>query len=291
MVLGADGDGAKVHETVGGQFADHEVQVLLGEGDGTLADFIHTHDKGEGNGILQHTGGLQHIEHVLDGGGLEALQLRLNAHVLHHAGILDQEVAEPLVNKGAARPGGGDQGAVQRAHLGFDQLGVVEQFHAILGAGAGAVGGGGGVLEHQVALGPDAGADLAVNLGVVGGQALLVSGVDVDNGGARIVAVICGVGDLLGSQRNIGVGLLTVEGTGLGYGDDNLFSHNILLLFSFFAGLELPLPPTRLPVHSIRPSLPATPVPAFWPAAANLRCYRDFFFAIFSHTGKSTYFS
>ncbi len=182
----SSGDGGEVDELVAGELANHEVQVFLGEGDGALADLIHAHNKGQGNRAVQHTGGLKHIEHVLHRGGLEALQLGLDAHVLHHLGVLQEEFTAPLVHEGAAVPAGGDQGAVQRAHIGFDQIGVVQQLHAVLRASTGTVGGGGGVLGDDVALGTDLGADLIIDVGIIGGDAILVPGVNVDDGGAGV---------------------------------------------------------------------------------------------------------
>ena len=71
------GDGGEVDELIPGQLLNHKVQVLFGEGDGALTDFVHAHHKGEGDRTVQNASGLENVKDVLYGGGFKALQFRL----------------------------------------------------------------------------------------------------------------------------------------------------------------------------------------------------------------------
>ena len=72
------------------------------------------------------------------------------------------------------------------------------------------------------ALGADAAVDLGKDLAVVAALAFLVAGVDVDDGGAGVVAVIGGGDDLVGLFGQVGVLGLALEVAGLGDGEDDL---------------------------------------------------------------------
>ena len=203
-----------------------EINVLPSATDSALGDFVHAHNQGEGDGIIKNAGGIQILENILDSGGIEHLDFGFDAHVLDPLGRLDEPFSRPHVDEFQVAPGGGHQRAVQRAHLRpAGWILHVQYAEAVIGLRIIAGRRSRGILNDdavRAAFGADPTVDLRKDLSVVAAFAVLVTGMDVHDGRAGIVAIVGGLDDLRGLLGQVGILRLPLEVSRLSNGQDDL---------------------------------------------------------------------
>ncbi len=222
-------DAADAKDRAAREQVGHELQRLRRIGHRTLkAAVCVQHQVDERRPVVEPFG--QQRAHVLqDVGRAEDLPLRLDAPYLHCCGQLAVLRRRAIEQDLPAFEAEVDGGRIQRAHLGsgLDALDALvpgdfpaaaRQLPQQITIDAAAR----RVIDHDVAVRPDAGVDVAVDVGVAGRLIVGAAGVDGRHRRAGVPAIDHVARNLPGLRRQVRVLLLAGHAAGGGDGDDHL---------------------------------------------------------------------